>query len=88
MRTTLFATAGITVCLVPLMAAAAVASPAGGCPTSYQLVAISDIPAEGQPGATAIDSRGNADGYVCLLAFNEHRPGAPFNGVDNRVQGR
>ena len=67
--------------------AAADTPPAGGCPTGWTLTAIADIPAVGQPGAYAIDQRGNDDGYVCLLPFhNPDHPGQPFNGIDNRVQ--
>jgi hypothetical protein len=41
-----------------------------------------------QPGATAIDQRGDHDGYVCpmLVPGNAaNATGAPFNAIDNRV---
>jgi hypothetical protein len=77
-------------CVATLAAApASASSPAGGCPAPYFLTPISDIPAEGEPGAIAIDEKGNGNGYVCLLPFtNPEHPGAPFNGIDNRVQRR
>lgn len=70
-----------------IAAPAHAAAPAGGCPTPYALWAISDIPAPGQPGAVTLDQQGNNDGYVCLMPYpNPDHPGAPYNGIDNRVQ--
>jgi hypothetical protein len=87
MKSLVGALAALT-CVATLAAAPASAgSPAGGCPVPYFLTSVSDIPAAGQAGATALDQRGNGDGYVCLLPFtNPEHPGAPFNGIDNRVQ--
>ena len=72
--------------LVAAAAPASAAGPAGGCPASYTLTVISDLPAPAQPGATAIDQRGNDDGYICLLAFRRPVLGNPYNAIDNRVQ--
>lgn len=78
----------IAIAFLALTAVPATADgPAGGCPSPYTLTAISDIPPAGQAGAIAIDQRGNNDGYVCVMPFpNPSHPGAPFNGIDNRVQ--
>jgi hypothetical protein len=72
--------------LAPLIAAGFLAlaatpasadGPAGGCPAPYTLTAISALPPVGQPGATAIDQRGNDDGYVCLMPFAGNAANAP-----------
>lgn len=78
------ATAFLAVAAVP----AGADGPAGGCPVPYTLIAISDLPPVAQPGAIAIDQRGNDDGYVCVMPFSgdaANAIGAPVNGIDNRV---
>jgi hypothetical protein len=63
--------------------------PAGGCPVPYTLTAISSIPPVGQPGAIAVDRRGNNDSYVCVMPYPGNAAdaiGKPVNGIDNRVQ--
>jgi hypothetical protein len=84
--------------LGPLIAAAVLAlaaapagadGPAGGCPVPYTLTAISDLPPVAQPGSTALDQRGNDDGYICVMPFPGNAAnaiGEPVNGIDNRVQ--
>lgn len=84
--------------LAPLIAAAFLAvaaapagadGPAGGCPTPYTLVAISDLPPFVQPAAIALDQKGNGDGYLCVMPFRGNAGnaiGEPVNAIDNRVQ--
>jgi hypothetical protein len=79
----LIATALLAVAAVP----ASADDPAGGCPVGYSLITVASVPPEGQAGATALDARGNNDGYICVRPFtNPDHPGQPFNGIDNRVQ--
>lgn len=78
---------GTTAFLALAAAPANADGPAGSCPQPYTLTAISDIPPIGQPGAIALDGRGNNDGYVCLMPFhNPNHPGGPFNAIEDRLQ--
>lgn len=79
------ATAFLGIAAVP----ASADGPAGGCPTPYTRVAISDLPPFAQPAAIALDQKGNGDGYLCVMPFPGNAAnaiGEPVNAIDNRVQ--
>ena len=55
--------------------------PVAGCPTPYELANI----APDRPVATAIDAKGNQDGFVCFKPHPGNVEGRAGNAIDNHV---
>jgi hypothetical protein len=76
--------------LAGIPASAAATGPVGGCPAPYELSAITNAPPFIQPSLTALDQKGNGDGYVCRMPFpgnSASATGEPYNVIDNHVVG-
>ena len=96
------ATAGLLGCGVSLVAAgpAVAAPPANGCPSGYQLLAISDLLTVGpyhvpvlvddpSSGILSFGLPGNGDGYVCGVPLGDRLTpfgGQVYNFFDNTLR--
>jgi hypothetical protein len=88
-RMTTIALTGAALAVIPSSATGA--GPVGGCPAPYELSAITDAPPAVQPALTALDQKGNGDGYLCRLPFPGNSAsviGQPYNVIDNHAVGR